>query len=131
MKVIKSVLALLLCLFCLACKTNDDGNQDPLEGSSNLINVSGGFADIDYDITPGVIVWTFDTSAETMAVVNNDPYPHLQASLPSDTHSYATSSLMPSDNCPQNIIVNNSGNIDCYDVLTNTLSLYPLVSDGF
>lgn len=43
---------------------------DPLHGSWNVVNISGGFAGINDDYERGSIIWDFDSVSSTLSVSN-------------------------------------------------------------
>ncbi len=68
-------LALILGIGFLGC-SNDDSNystqEELINGTWNLKNLSGGFAGIDEDYETGSIIWTFDSQNQTIIIVNNN-----------------------------------------------------------
>ena len=58
------------CLFFVfyGCESEEVTPNDPLNGSWNLINVSGGFAGISEDFEQGSIVWIFNEAQGTLQV---------------------------------------------------------------
>jgi hypothetical protein len=87
----KSLIVLaFLVFFSAGCqKDADDPVTDPLNGSWNLINVSGGFAGINENFPAGSIIWTFNATAATLSVVNNDTTNALFDGLPSGNYAYS------------------------------------------
>ncbi|WP_192877615.1 hypothetical protein [Arenibacter hampyeongensis] len=77
-------------LILLGCtKENTHGNDNLVNGSWNLTNISGGFAGIDDDFLKGKIVWKFDSKGETLVVVNNDESNSIYNGLPTGTYTYS------------------------------------------
>jgi len=55
---IKTSILCCLLLFLISCEDEEE-NIDPIIGSWNLIQLTGGLAGIDENYAPGDIVWTF------------------------------------------------------------------------
>ena len=76
MKTIK-LLGLFILLFQLSACTDDFDDNLPekpeptLLGSWKLVNVSGGFANQNFDFEAGLITWTFNDN-QTVTIVNNN-----------------------------------------------------------
>ncbi|WP_053976426.1 hypothetical protein [Mangrovimonas xylaniphaga] len=71
------------------CNSDDDHtNTNTLEGSWNLVRVTGGFAGVDDEFEPGLIVWDFNTSSTTITVTNNNTGNTIYDGLPTGTYSY-------------------------------------------
>lgn len=73
MKNILLTLALISALvLCTSCKKDDDTTEPAtISGNWNLKNVSGGFAGINIDYTPGEVIWTFNLETNILTVQNN------------------------------------------------------------
>src|SRR5690606_1613723 len=64
-------------------------NNDKLNGTWSLINVSGGFAGVDEDIEKGEIVWKFNAGEETLVVSDNYGSNDHYYGLPIGTYTYS------------------------------------------
>ena len=85
-----AIIPFLGMIFALnGCSTDGTAeNNDKLNGTWSLINVSGGFAGIDKDLEKGEIVWKFDAGEGTLVVSKNyGPYDHYYG-LPIGTYTY-------------------------------------------
>lgn len=60
-------------VLCTSCKKDDDDTTEPatISGNWNLKNVSGGFAGVDIDYTPGEVIWNFNLETNILTVQNN------------------------------------------------------------
>lgn len=63
----KAKISILCCVlfFLIGCQ-QDDENINPIIGSWNLIQLTGGFAGVQQNYNPGDIVWTFDEDILTI-----------------------------------------------------------------
>lgn len=55
---------------CSTTTTSIDNQNNTINGSWHLKNVSGGLMGINIDYQPGDVKWTFDTTTNTLAVEN-------------------------------------------------------------
>ena len=98
MKTIK-LLSLFVLLFQLsACNDDFDDNlpekpSPTLLGSWKLVNVSGGFANQNFDFEAGLITWTFNDN-QTVTIVNNN--------TDNDKPDYFDSGIYPYEYVPTN-----------------------------
>lgn len=87
------VLTLLLSfglVFFTSCNNDDDSSQiGTVDGTWNLINISGGFAGIDDAYDPGIITWTFNNQNLTINIENNSTEENLYSGFESGTYSYS------------------------------------------
>lgn len=77
MKLKALILTLLLGTGLLVSCSKDDTNilsqEELLNGTWNLKNLSGGFAGLNENYSGGAITWTFNSQNQTIIVVNNEP----------------------------------------------------------
>lgn len=66
--------------------------DDPMQGTWNLLNISGGFAGMDHDFEKGSILWEFDPEQQSLLVINNAPSDAMYTGL--DTASYKYSNFV-------------------------------------
>lgn len=94
------ILMLLLLSACEQGGQNEAGTSvdlklgQALEGSWNLVNISGGFAGIDQDIEAGEVLWTFDRQLSMLTIEKRQEPEAPFGGLPSGAYSY---SLLPMD----------------------------------
>ena len=94
MKTLILIFILLIGLgFITSCDKNDDTpkQENAINGSWNLKNVSGGFAGINIDYTLGEVKWTFIRNNNTLIVENyidSTGTEDIYAGLDSGTYSY-------------------------------------------
>ncbi|WMI68840.1 hypothetical protein [Mangrovimonas sp. YM274] len=84
------LIALLFFSSLYSCCNSDDDNANTnnLEGSWNLVRVTGGFAGVDDEFEPGLIIWDFNTSNTTITVTNNHTENTIYDGLPTGTYNY-------------------------------------------
>ncbi len=75
-------------LLFISCNLNDDNSQMDLIVPWNLINVSGGFAGIDDDYEPNIIVWKFNDQTTTLTVENNNLQNNIYDGLATGIYNY-------------------------------------------
>ena len=77
MKLKALILTLLLGIGLLISCSKDDTNILPqeefLNGTWNLKNLSGGFAGLNENYSGGTITWTFNSQNQTIIIDNNEP----------------------------------------------------------
>ncbi len=81
----------VLTLLMVSCSNNDDEQQNSnptLDGSWSLVNVSGGFAGIDYDFEVGLITWVFNQGDLELTVTNTNTTNVIYDGLPSGIYDY-------------------------------------------
>ncbi len=81
----------VLTLLMVSCSNNDDEQQNSnptLDGSWSLVNVSGGFAGIDYDFEVGLITWVFNQGDLELTVTNTNTTNVIYDGLPSGVYDY-------------------------------------------
>lgn len=84
------LIALYFLVFSVtSCQKDEDTNTDNIDGSWNLVNVSGGFSGIDKDYNKGVIVWKFSTENNILTVANSLDSDGNFSSLASGTYSFS------------------------------------------
>lgn len=136
MKNLKLLILLVSLPFCFACNDDDDSNTTPinssLDGSWNLVHVSGGFGGEDNEFEEGLITWTFNESEGTITVVNNNPA-DLYDALGTGTYTY---DLMPVESMSCNTSLNVTLddmilNFGCMTIVNNDMTISNLESDGY
>lgn len=141
MKNLKVLFILLLALpFCMSCNNDDDnGNNnppvtDPLHGKWSLVTVDGGFAGVHNEFDEGVIVWDFNTTAETVVVVNNYTGEGYSA-LASGSYTYEfVPNTVTMEQCSHALEVTHQDMVHefgCKDIEGTTLTLTQIGADGF
>ena len=87
------IFCMMLSMMLAGCADTDTPiEDDPMQGTWNLLNISGGFAGVDQDFEKGSIVWEFDPEQQSLTVINNAPSDALYTGL--DTASYRYSVLV-------------------------------------
>ncbi|WP_299221792.1 hypothetical protein [uncultured Aquimarina sp.] len=88
----------LLSIIIFSCSNDDDNNLEPtLQGTWNLVNVSGGITGLDEDIDRGVVVWDFNASTGMVTIVNNSTTTSANTLLASGTYTYNVSAPADAD----------------------------------
>lgn len=95
----KSFYVILLSIFLFSCSNDDDNSaqETGLQGTWNLVNVTGGIAGIDEDIERGMVVWDFDMTSGMVTITNTIADSTFDTSLPSGTYSYSVSAPADDD----------------------------------
>ena len=62
---------------------------DPMQGTWNLLNISGGFVGMDQDFEKGTIVWEFHPGQQRLVVVNNAPSDAMYMGLGTGSYRYS------------------------------------------
>lgn len=89
----------ILCILSItiySCSNDDDTSSnepglDGLNGTWNLVQVSGGFTGIEQIFDKGLIVWDFDESSKMVTVTNNAVNTNGDTFFPSGVYSYNVS----------------------------------------
>ena len=81
---------LLICSLSSCCQSDDNNTiTNALEGTWNLVRITGGFAGVDDEFEPGLIIWDFNTSNTTLTVSNNNTENTIYDGLPSGVYTYS------------------------------------------
>jgi hypothetical protein len=121
---------LLLFTFSNCSRDSNSAPNDPVQGQWKLVNVSGTFAGINHDFTPGLITWTFNPITQTVTVVNNNTDANKWDVLETGVYNYqvvADSQEYPCDE----ILKIEGGDMGCFTVSGNSLLIDQSVADGF
>lgn len=74
----------------VGCTDTDTSlEDDPMQGTWNLLNISGGFVGMDQDFEKGAIVWEFHPGQQRLVVVNNVPSDPMYAGLGTGSYRYS------------------------------------------
>jgi len=94
----KSFYVIILSILLFSCSSDDDSTRETtLQGTWNLVNVTGGIAGIDEDIERGMVVWDFNMTSGMVTITNNITDSTFDTSLPSGTYSYSVSAPADDD----------------------------------
>jgi len=118
---------LLLSIVILSCSNDDDTatREQGLQGTWNLVNVSGGFSGINEDIDRGVIVWDFNETTNMVTITNTIMDNPFNTILPSGTYSYSV--VAPADT---DTLVINEVNYGAIEIENTVFSIAESFSDG-
>ncbi|WP_162126283.1 hypothetical protein [Flavobacterium phycosphaerae] len=130
MKKILFPFVLFLSLLLSACSRDSNSTPpDPVQGQWKLVNVSGTFAGINHDFTPGLITWTFNPITQTVTVINNNTDTNKWDVLETGVYNYQFVNN-PESPCGESLDIN--GNVyGCYSVTNGTLVIDQAIADGF
>ena len=110
MHIMKSIYIILFSIILMSCNNNDDtttalafGGEIDIEGSWNLVNVSGGSIGVNQDFEIGTIIWDFDTSAMVVSVMNTSEITGFVDEFPTGIYPYG---ITPNGNDTNSLIVN-------------------------
>lgn len=123
----------LLCLFTVSLLTSCSKDSEPttssVAGKWKLTNVSGTFAGIDNDISPGLITWDFNPITQTVTVVNNNPENGLWDVFETGVYNYhiVTDAEYP---CGEIIRIDNN-DMGCFVIENDSFIIDQSVADGF
>ena len=60
------------CTLLVGCSSDKDSEKDPIDGIWDVSNISGGFAGINDDYSPGIIRWSFNTKNSKLTIANTN-----------------------------------------------------------
>lgn len=125
----KHFIGLLFLCAMIGCSGDDDAVVVPsgLEGTWNLINVTGGLIGINENFKKGEIVWVFDTTSKQVKVTNNNGSAgSTQDLFPTGTYTYS----IVFSNDTKRLIVNDI-NLGTLEMTTNEFTVDDQFADGF
>ncbi|OIQ18622.1 MAG: hypothetical protein BM557_06770 [Flavobacterium sp. MedPE-SWcel] len=126
------LLSITTLLLCVGCSDDDSAPAvNPLNASWNLTNVSGSLLGIDQDIEEGLIVWAFNTTNNTVTVVNNNTDEDVTDFFESGTYNYSyETNYIGIETCAESLKVNDI-NFGCQNITGNTMILSDIAADGY
>jgi hypothetical protein len=135
MKKIILILLLVPLLFMAGCN-DDDAQGNPsaqnIEGTWQLVNVSGSIAGVSNNFDEGVITWTFQEDMQMIQIVNNSTDTNKYSGPESGHYDYENvpNEITP-QNCTTTIEVGSFLNMGCRDTTGNTMTFTQLEADGY
>ncbi|MDH7445645.1 hypothetical protein [Aquimarina sp. 2201CG14-23] len=119
---------LFLSIILCSCSNDDNNNNRStmLEGTWNLVNVTGGFAGINQDFERETIVWNFNESNNTVVVTNNSTITGVYDGFPTGTYSYSI--VAPADT---DELVVNEINLGTFTITSSSFTVSQQFRDGF
>jgi len=111
------------------CNSDSNSTTDTIQGQWKLINISGTFAGIDDDFTPGLITWNFNPISQMVTVVNNNTDTTKWDILETGVYTYRFINN-PDSLCGESLEIDGSV-FGCYSIANNTLIIDQSISDGF
>ena len=133
MNTIKLIAALCLFVIFSGCGESDNSSDTPLtiNGEWNLTNVSGGIAGINDNFSAGTITWTFDSTTNTVEVINNNTNSNLESMLVSGNYEYSLEANATNPElCAYNFVIDEV-NFGCYSLTQNQLTFGQIEADGY
>ena len=125
-----SLIVIFFSLFLSGCSHDSKtATTNSLSGQWKLVNVSGTFAGIHDDFTPGLITWTFNPTNLTVTVVNNNTDPNKWDVLETGVYPYHFVNT-PDMPCLQSLDINGSV-YGCYSITNSNLVIDQSIADGF
>ena len=125
------LLVLTIALLQLGCSSNSSSNPtaSTVQGEWKLVAVDGTFAGIHETFTPGLITWTFNPTAQTVTVVNNNTNPDAWDLLDTGVYDYHFVNN-PDSPCGEQIEI--GGSIyGCYTVTSASFIIDQAIADGY
>ncbi|WP_298539441.1 hypothetical protein [uncultured Aquimarina sp.] len=116
----------LLSIILLSCSNDDDNSVPTLQGTWNLVNVSGGITGLDEDIDRGAVVWDFDITSGMVTIVNNSTTTSANTLLVSGTYTYSVS-----DAADANILAVNEVDYGRLNLENTVFTITESAIDGF
>lgn len=109
-------------------------NSNQLTGTWSLVNVSGGFAGVDYNFPPSMIKWTFNEVTNQLEVANNNLFQgvFIHDGLPTGNYSFFTNTVL--SRCQTNFQSIDIENLSeaCFTISNDVLFIDAnLGADGF
>jgi hypothetical protein len=131
MKTLKTILPFLLFTLLISCSRDSNSTPiDTVQGQWKLTNVSGTFAGINHDFTPGLITWTFNPITQTVTVINNNTDANKWDVLKTGVYNYQVVADNQEYPCDE-ILKIEGGDMGCFTVSGNSLLIDQSVADGF
>ncbi|WP_405206369.1 hypothetical protein [Aquimarina sp. LLG6339-5] len=98
-----------------------------LQGEWNLINVTGGFTEVDQDFEEGIIIWDFNESDSMLTITNNSTITEVYDGFPSGVYSYSVVTLA---NGSEELVVNEI-NLGTFTSTSDSFTVNQQFRDGF
>ncbi len=84
------IFCIMMSMVLVGCAdTHSSLEEDPVQGTWNLLHISGGFAGLDQDFEKGAIVWEFDAAEKSLTVSNNAPVDAMYSGLATASYMYS------------------------------------------
>ncbi|WP_299253547.1 hypothetical protein [uncultured Aquimarina sp.] len=123
----KRLCILLLSIVLFSCSNDDDNNAQPtLQGTWNLVNISGGITGLDEDIAKGIVVWDFNETTGMVTIVNSSTTTSANTLLVSGTYTYSVSAPADAD-----ILIVNEVNYGRLNLENTVFTVTESAIDGF
>jgi hypothetical protein len=134
MKKIRLITLLLSMILLSACQSDNDSPEDndpTLGGTWKLTAVYGGIAGTHDTYPAGMISWEFNTTSQTVTVLNTNTDDMKQDLLDSGTYNYSFSpNTVTPDTCDEVLLIGGVS-YGCYDIGSEMLTLNQVETDGF
>jgi len=125
------IIVLSISLLQVGCSTNSSSNptNTTVQGQWKLVAVDGTFAGIHETFTPGLITWTFNPTAHTVTVVNNNTNADAWDLLDTGVYNYQFINN-PDSPCGEQIEIDGSI-YGCYTVTATSFIIDQSIADGY
>lgn len=126
-----SFLGILLILLFAGCSSESDSSQsNSIDGQWKLVNVSGSFAGVSSDFAPGIITWDFNSTTQTVTVVNHNTDDNLTDLFETGVYNYQIVENPNPDSCAEIIKIDNI-EMGCFSLVDGTLHIDQAFLDGY
>jgi len=129
----RNLYVLLMVIVLCSCSNEDDTTvtdvlnpTSSIQGTWNLINISGGFAGINQDFEKGTIIWDFDESNGMVTITNNSTITGVYDGFASGTYTFSI--VAPAD--IETLVVNDIS-LGFLTAITDNFSVSQQFRDGF
>lgn len=127
-----SFLAILAVLFFSACSSSDSdsSNNNIFNGQWKLIQVSGSIVGFVHDFEPGTVLWNFDSTNNTVTIVNNNTNTELTDLFESGHYNFQIENSENPQICSETLEIQNI-EMGCFSVSNDTLTINQSYADGY
>lgn len=130
MKKTISFLTLIAIVTLWGCSNDSNSHSDTIEGQWKLVNVSGTFAGVDNDFTPGLITWSFNPITQTVSIVNNNTDDTKWDVFETGVYNYQIVDSPEQFPCSEVIKIDGI-DMGCFSVTSSSLTIDQSIADGF
>ncbi len=132
-----------ICIFCiiallvLSCNNSESSHNNchpyqpnAIEGKWNLVEAITGFSSFITNYPVGKITWNFNTSNNSVTIINNNTDPNTYDVLETGTYNYSiVNNPSNPEYCNQSITID-TYNLGCLTISNNTLTMSTIEVDG-
>lgn len=122
---------ILLGLTFTGCSSEPStSHSNIVQGQWKLVKVSGSFAGIESNFSPGVIKWTFNPTTQTVTVINNNLNDNLTDLFDTGVYNYQIVQNPDPQTCSEIIKIDNI-EMGCFTIVDGKLHIDQAFTDGY